>query len=62
MGYIDICCLKGYGFQTIPVICTEAHVRTPRYGSTLRMRTTISPGHWQPRTAVLPLLGLNSKA
>ena len=26
--------------------------------STLRMRTTISPGHWQPWTAVLPLVGL----
>ena len=62
MGYIGICCPKGYGFQTIPVICTEAHIPTLRYGNTLRMRTTISPGHWQPWTAVLPLLGLISMA
>ena len=26
--------------------------------STLRMRTTISPGQWQPWAAVSPLLGL----
>ena len=62
MGYIGICCPKGYGFQTIPVICTEAHVQTLRYGNTLHMRTTISPGHWQPWTAVLPLLGLINMA
>ena len=30
--------------------------------STLRMRTTISPGQWQPWTAVSPLLGLISMA
>ena len=29
---------------------------------TLRMRTTISPGQWQPWTAVSPLLGLISMA
>ena len=30
--------------------------------STLRMRTTISPRQWQPRTVTSPLLGLISMA
>ena len=40
------------------------HTRTPTHdlAGTLPMRTTISPGQWQPRTAVSALLGLISMA
>ena len=39
----------------------EAHATQPRgMGSTLHIRNTISPGQWQPWTAVSSLLGLIS--
>ena len=34
------------------------HTPTHRLASTSRMCTAISPGQWQPWTAVSPLLGL----
>ena len=43
---------------------SKRHTRTPTHGltSTLRMRTAISPGQWQPWTTVSTLLGLISMA
>ena len=45
-------------------IKSKWHTRTPTHGlaSTLRMRTAISPGQWQPWTAVSASLGLISMA
>ena len=38
--------------------CRSTHTPTHGLASTSRMRTAISPGQWQPWTAVSPLLGL----
>ena len=46
-------------FQTIPI--TTLKYTYQGMASTLHMRTTISPGRWQPWTAVSPLLELRAK-
>ena len=63
------CCLSltfhlknRFSHRTIPTDCNEAHLRTPRYGRYLTHAHNISPGQWQPWTAVSPLLGLISMA
>ena len=51
--------LKGKGCRSGKYIYALKHTHQLRgMASTLRMRITISPGQWQPWTAVLPLSGL----
>ena len=59
---------KKYILVQAHLICKQhlsalRHTYHPRgMANTVRMRTTILPGQWQPWTAVSPLLGLISMA
>ena len=48
--------------QNNPSECNGHTTQLRGMASTLRMRTAISPGQWQPWTAVSSLLGLISMA
>ena len=53
-----------YGLHVNKKSKNKWHTQTPTHGlaSTLRMRTAISPGQWQPWTAVSALLGIEHRA
>jgi len=51
--------LSAFSFQLVVKLKARGkHTPTHGLASTSRMRTAISPGQWQPWTAVSPLLGL----
>ena len=61
-GYLEKWFINRYGVRK-PIVAALKHTYQLRgMASTLRMRTTISPGQWQPWTAVSPFLGLISMA